>query len=285
MANPHPSKYLQHVEDDCKRATFIVQKLTSSKEEMKASLPRGTESMPLSELHFASGLAFTFVKKIGVGLSVETGHGFVISKLPGDSAGGSTSPSWSWSAPLFINCYAGGLGLTLGYSDIESVIVLDTPEAVKAFANTQVTLDTDITGALGNQVAAHLPATAANVSNIKLSDKTFTYSIAKGAIVDVSLTGMGYTQDADMNQALYGPSTTSQAILEGGVMAPDGMKELYSALDHALRSYYAYVHDRVASEHPPVTAEHVVEAAGAGAGVEGAPDIAVAQMAAADEAK
>mgnify|MGYP001154906273 CR=1 FL=1 len=33
-----------------------------------------------------------------------------------------------------------------------------------------------------------LPAAYA-VSNIKLSDKTFTYSIAKGAIVDVSLTG------------------------------------------------------------------------------------------------
>ena len=44
--------------------------------------------------------------------------------------------------------------------------------------------------------------------------------------------GMGYTQDADMNQALYGPSITSQAILEGGVLAPEGMKELYSALDH-----------------------------------------------------
>lgn len=29
----------------------------------------------------------------------------------------------------------------------------------------------------------------ANVSNIKLSDKTFTYSICKGAMIDVSLTG------------------------------------------------------------------------------------------------
>lgn len=38
-------------------------------------------------------------------------------------------------------------------------------------------------------MGAHLPATAANVSNLKLSDKTFTYSITKGAILDVSLTG------------------------------------------------------------------------------------------------
>lgn len=38
-------------------------------------------------------------------------------------------------------------------------------------------------------MGAHLPATAANVSNLRLSDKTFTYSITKGAILDVSLTG------------------------------------------------------------------------------------------------
>ena len=38
-------------------------------------------------------------------------------------------------------------------------------------------------------MGAHLPATAANMSNMKLSDKTFTYSITKGAILDVSLTG------------------------------------------------------------------------------------------------
>ena len=34
------------------RAIFLIQKLTSSKEEMKESLPRGTESMPAAELHF-----------------------------------------------------------------------------------------------------------------------------------------------------------------------------------------------------------------------------------------
>ena len=44
-------------------------------------------------------------------------------------------------------------------------------------------------GAAGPAVGAHLPATAANVSNMRLSDKTFTYSITKGAILDVSLTG------------------------------------------------------------------------------------------------
>ena len=45
------------------------------------------------------------------------------------------------------NVLAGGVGLTLGYSEIENVVVLDTPEAVQSFTHGQTTLDTDITGA------------------------------------------------------------------------------------------------------------------------------------------
>ena len=67
--------------------------------------------------------------------------------------------------------------------------MLDTPESVQAFCKSQWSVDTDITGAAGGAVGAHLPATAANVSNMGLSDKSFTYSITKGAILDVSLTG------------------------------------------------------------------------------------------------
>ena len=110
------------LEDDASRATIVIQKLTSKKEELAAALPRGTESMPrrhaaplaplladaplsphrcaaappaheslspidapappgCSELHFCNGLAFTFVRKVGVGLSYETGHGFCIRKI------------------------------------------------------------------------------------------------------------------------------------------------------------------------------------------------------------
>lgn len=43
--------------------------------------------------------------------------------------------------------------------------------------------------------------------------------------------GMGYTVDTTMNTALYGPNTTPNAILEGGVEPPPAMKELYDVLD------------------------------------------------------
>lgn len=253
----------RELEDDASRATIILQKLTSSKEELKESLPRGTEPMPRSELHFCNGLAFTFVRKLGVGLSFEAGHGFVIRKIYTGEQGG--RPTWTWSAPLFLTVTAAGLGLTVGYTEIESIIVLDTPEAVQGFTKSQWSVDTDITGAAGGAVGAHLPATAANVSNMKLSDKTFAYSITKGAILDVSLTGLNYATDPAMNKAFYGNrGVTPQSILDGAVEPPEPMGELYAALDKVLNEYYSAVDTQVAME------TQVERAGGEGAGTSAA---------------
>lgn len=55
------------------------------------------------------------------------------------------------------------------------------------------TLDTEVSaaagGLVGHPVGGHASATTANLSNFKLSDKTFAYSVAKGALLDVSWTG------------------------------------------------------------------------------------------------
>lgn len=237
---------------------------------MQQEIPKGTESMPRSELHFASGLCFTHVFKAGVGISVESGRGFVIAKHSTEKPDGTRS--WTWSAPCFINVHAGGIGVTLGYSEIDSLIILvgviffflttwrlsyiifnrlfslqDSPEAVSAFTKTNVELDTDITGAAGSQAATHLPATAANLSDYKLTDKTFTYSITKGVMVDVSLTGMGYTVDSDKNAAMFGEFVSPQAILDGGVQAPEEMKTLYETLDRVLNEFYAAEGSKVAA--------------------------------------
>ena len=60
---------------------------------------------PRSELHLCAGLAFTFVRKLGLGLSFESGHGFVVRKR---RVGGTPErPAWAWSAPLFITLGAG----------------------------------------------------------------------------------------------------------------------------------------------------------------------------------
>jgi lipid-binding SYLF domain-containing protein len=131
---------------------------------------------------------------------------------------------------------AAGFGFTLGYAEVDSVTVLDTPEAVHSFKKTVVELDSDVTGAAFS-AAAHLPATAANLSHLALSDKEFTYSIASGVMVDVSLTGLVFSVDAARNKSAYGAFASPAAVLEGGVRPPGAMAELYAALDRAMQAH------------------------------------------------
>lgn len=240
--------------EDVKRATKLVQKLTSTEKEMADVLPRGSDRMPKAELHFCSGLAFSSIIKAGVGVSISHGRGFVIAKLPSDKAASATPSSeqqyqqqsfkaskiapWTWSAPLFIKVNTGGVGLTFGYAEIDSIVVLDTPEAVKSFKKSVIELDTDVTAAAGASAGASLPATAVNISNYELSDREFTYSLAQGVLVDVSLNGIAYTVDTTRNEAAYGTLASPAAILEGGVQPPAGMSELYHALDNAMKEFY-----------------------------------------------
>ena len=50
-------------------------------------------------------------------------------------------------------------------------------------------------------------------------------------MVDVSLSGLGYTVDARKNSGVYGAEATPARILDGGVAPPPAMQTLYAALD------------------------------------------------------
>ncbi len=175
--------------------------------------------------------------KGGFGLSYEQGRGFVVAKLPA-TAPASPSHPWTWSAPLFVTVAAGGLGATLGYAVIDSVTILDTPEAVTSFKHRSTEVDTSLTAAAGPAAIA-LPATVGNLSNRSLSDKEFTYSVAKGLMVDVSFTGATFAVDAARNAAAYGELASPAAVLEGGLNPPPAMGRLYEALDAVIGQWRA----------------------------------------------
>jgi len=43
-----------------------------------------------------------------------------------------------WTAPVFFNIRGAGLGLTLGYTTIDSLLLMDSEEALDAYYKTQV---------------------------------------------------------------------------------------------------------------------------------------------------
>ena len=99
-------------------------------------------------------------------------------------------------------------------------------------------LETEVTGALGPVMGAHQPATLSNLTEGSLTDKQFSYSVASGVMVDVSLQGLRYAVDSKRNEALYSHLTTPAAILDGGVLPPTaGMDELYAVLDEVIEQH------------------------------------------------
>ncbi|KAL4452199.1 hypothetical protein ABPG75_007861 [Micractinium tetrahymenae] len=214
MATAPASDFILDIEQGAQSAIALLKKLSSDK------TPIGGNKMPQREVQQCAGLAFTFTKKAGAVITVDAGSGFVIAKL--QSADGSVA----WSAPLFISVFSAGLGLTLGASVIDTVTVLDTPEAVGRYAQSQWDLSADVTaaGPLG-KVGGH-----DNLSELALGEETFSYSTAAGAIVDFSYKGMRYQLDVEKNKATYGAEATPQAILEGKVDTPRPMLELQAAL-------------------------------------------------------
>lgn len=209
------SDYTKKVEEDAARAKALVEKLTASEGQ-----PVLGERMPSREFHMAQGLAFTFVKKLGIGLTFESGHGFVVAKIK------TPEGTIGWSAPLFISIKAGGAGLTLGYSEVDSVMVLDTPEATARFTKPLTDWGTDAAaaGPLGKV------AGAASLRDSEFGDVSFSYSTAKGAIVDFSYQGLRYTVDAAKNKGAYGEGVTPEAILSGSVEAPASLAPLFEVL-------------------------------------------------------
>lgn len=226
---PH---YIEELNEDAAKATALVQSLTSTKGEMHKSLPKGTEQLPGAELHVCKGLLFSFVTKVGAGLSASFGRGFVISKVRSESHDSSAGYSWTWSPPLFVQVTAASIGISLGYANFETITILDTEDALQSFAKpVSLELNTDVGAAAGSEVGLHLPVTA-------VGPETFSYSITKGGMVDVSITGLKYAIDTKKCSACYGSTTTPDGILASHVSAPPQFQELYQALDHALKTYY-----------------------------------------------
>ncbi|KDD75581.1 hypothetical protein H632_c608p1 [Helicosporidium sp. ATCC 50920] len=153
-----------------------------------------------------------------------------------------------WSAPLFIKGKAGGIGLTVGYSDVHTVGVLNSKEAVMGFTQKLYTVRSDVTATMGSALGTHLPATALNLSSNPVPRNIFTYSVAHGRCVDLSLSGDSCRIDQESNVAMYGENVSAEAVLRGEVCAPVVCQDLFDLLRELSDTHVARI--RLGSQHP-----------------------------------
>ena len=161
----------------------------------------------------AKGLAILTLTKAGFVFTGRGGSGIVVART-----------DKGWSGPSAIGAGGMGFGFQAGAQVSELVIVLNTPDAVVAFAKGgNVTLGGAMSLAAG-------PVGRDLEGSMALGAVMYTYSRSQGLYAGVSLEGtVVYTRD-EANAEFYGKPVQAKEILSGSVAPPAGAQKLLKFL-------------------------------------------------------
>lgn len=172
------------------------------------------QAIPDAVLRNAKGLAFLTVFRAGFIFSGSGGKGVVVAK----------NDDGTWTGPSFIGTGGAGFGFQIGAQVSEFVMVLNTPEAVHAFAKGgNVSVGAQVSAAAG-------PVGRSMGAEVMPQAAIYTYSRAQGLFGGVSLDGTVIATRKEANKAYYGKAVSSDAILTGKVPAPTGADKLRADL-------------------------------------------------------
>ncbi|ORX92197.1 DUF500-domain-containing protein [Basidiobolus meristosporus CBS 931.73] len=217
MVNPLPSD----LAGECKKAAKIVSSFIDT------SSGKGPDAIiPPNILNNAKGLAIFTVIKAGFLWSGRAGTGVVVARLP----------DGSWSGPSCIGTGGMGFGGQIGAEVTDFVVILNTPDAVKAFSHGgNVTLGGNLSVAAG-PVGRNAEA-AGTVGNFAA---IYSYSKTKGLFAGVSIEGSVIVERKDANAKFYGRRISAKEILSGSIPAPPEAGVLTRALNiKAARNSYS----------------------------------------------
>ena len=145
------------------------------------------------------------VKKFGFGVGGSGGRGPLLCRGGEDFKG-------KWSAPAMYSVGGASVGLQIGGSSTDFVLLLMNAKVVNQVLNGKTKMGTDATAAAGPG------ATAAAASDADI----LTYGRAKGVFAGVSLGGATVEADNDANYRLYGKTVTATNIVRGNAVKPAG---------------------------------------------------------------
>jgi lipid-binding SYLF domain-containing protein len=176
--------------------------------------------MPASILNQADCvLVFPSVKKVAIGIGASWGKGALVCRTGADMHG-------QWGAPVMYRLDQGSIGIQLGGTATDFVLVVMNKKGADQVLNNKTKLGTDAKAQAG--------PTGANASSYNaesMNVDVLTYSRSKGLFAGVSLEGASMESDEDANKALYGPGVTTIQITGGSEKVPAGAQSLTSYLN------------------------------------------------------
>src|ERR1700678_2390596 len=170
-------------------------------------------------------LVFPAVKKIAVGIGGSYGRGVIVCRTGTDMTG-------PWSSPAMYKLDVGSLGVQLGSSSTDYVLLVETKTGAQKILSGKLKLGAGCSAVAGPSGAQ---AQGLNDPNVDV----LTYSRAKsGLFAGAALGSASMDTDDDANQAVYGKSITATEIVrEGAVTATPAGKQLEAVLTKASPKY------------------------------------------------
>jgi lipid-binding SYLF domain-containing protein len=201
--------FAQSKQDDRIGEAASVLKDIASKQEIPKNLLERAECV----------IVYPSVKKVGVGIGVSYGRG-VISCRKGATFSG------PWSPPAMYKLDTGSLGVQLGSTATDYVLLIMTPKGAEKILSGKLKLGADASAVAGDSGAK---AVGTNDPNIDV----ITYSQAKGGLfAGASLGSASLSSDDDANKVVYGKDVTAtQIVRDGAVTAPPSAAGFMAALN------------------------------------------------------
>lgn len=178
------------------------------------------DGIPKELLHKAECVVvLPSVKKFAIGLGGSYGRGTMVCRSGADFKG-------PWGAPSMMRLEGGSIGLQLGGSATDFVLLIMNEGGARGVLSSKVKMGADATAAAGPKGRTSEAATDAT-----LSAEILSYSRSKGLIAGISLKGSTLRPDNDGNRDLYGEKVAAKAVaLEGAVAVPEAGKPLVDLL-------------------------------------------------------
>jgi SH3 domain-containing YSC84-like protein 1 len=207
-----PSLAQTKMDDRIGQSALVLQQLL-------ASTDRGIPKTYLDKA--VCVLVFPSVTKVGIGLGVTYGRGVLVCRSGAQMRG-------PWSAPAMYKLDVGSLGVQLGSSSTDYVLLLENQTSAEKILSGKLKLGADATAVAGPTGAK---AVGKNDTNLDV----LTYSRAKGGLfAGAALGSASMATDDDANKAVYGKDVTAtQIVRDGAVTTTASGKSIVRLLTNA----------------------------------------------------
>ena len=156
------------------------------------------------------------LKKGAFIVGAKYGKGFLSCRKPG--AG--------WSAPGTVRVEGGSVGLQIGGSESDVIMLVMNERGAAKLLSSKFTL-----GGEGAVAAGPVGREATAQTDVAMRAEILSWSRARGVFAGISLQGATLREDLDDNNTIYGKKYSNKDIVQQGIAVPNSAQKLISLLN------------------------------------------------------